>query len=85
MFQWLNGWFSNTPKSREEKIKKVKAAAPKVKTKAPAPTKPKMTKTTLSKMTKKELEEIGRKNGIELDRRLTKLKLVDQLHKHLKK
>ncbi len=76
MFQWLNGWFSDTPKSREEKIKKVKAAAP---------AKPKMTKTTLSKMTKKELEEIGRKNGIELDRRLTKLKLVDQLHKHLKK
>jgi len=84
MFEWLNGWFNTPPKS-----KKVKAAAPKVKiekvTKAPAPSKPKMTKTTLSKMTKKELEVIGRENGIEIDRRLTKLKIVDQVHKQLSK
>ena len=35
------------------------------------------------KMTKVKLEELGRENGIELDRRLTKAKLVAQLHKAL--
>ena len=34
-------------------------------------------------MTKKDLEALGRKQGIELDRRLVKSKLVDQLHKAL--
>ncbi len=41
------------------------------------------TKAQLSKMTKKDLEKLGRKQGIELDRRLLKSKLVDQLHKAL--
>tara|TARA_B100000959_G_scaffold287287_1_gene370827 strand:- start:4133 stop:4423 length:291 start_codon:yes stop_codon:yes gene_type:complete len=41
------------------------------------------TKTELSKMTKKDLETLGRKHGIELDRRLVKSKLVSQLHKKL--
>ena len=41
------------------------------------------TKAELTKMTKKDLEILGRKNGIELDRRLVKSKLVDQLHKAL--
>ena len=35
----------------------------------------------LQKKTKKELEKIGRKVGIELDRRLTKDKLIKQLKK----
>lgn len=34
---------------------------------------------TLEKKTKKELEEIGRRLGTELDRRLTKSKLVQQI------
>jgi hypothetical protein len=41
------------------------------------------TKAQLSKMTKKDLEKLGRKQGIELDRRLLKSKLVEQLHKAL--
>ena len=36
-------------------------------------------------MTKNRLEEVGRIYGIELDKRLTKAKLVDQLWKELKK
>ncbi len=43
------------------------------------------TKKDLSSMTKNRLEEVGRVYGIELDKRLTKAKLVDQLWKELKK
>ena len=35
----------------------------------------------LQKKTKKELEQVGRKIGIELDRRLTKDKLIKQIKK----
>lgn len=42
------------------------------------------TKAELKKLTKVKLDELGRTNGIELDRRLAKDKLVDELHKHLK-
>ena len=35
-------------------------------------------------ITKKDLEKMGRKHKLELDRRLTKDKLVNQLHKHMK-
>ena len=45
--------------------------------------KSKPTKKALSKLTKAELEKMGRQHGIELDRRLTKDKLVAQLHKSL--
>jgi len=41
-------------------------------------------KAELKKLTKVKLEEMGRKNGVELDRRLTKDKLVNELHKHMK-
>ena len=40
-----------------------------------------ITKVDLKHKTKKELEEIGRDLGIELDRRLTKVKLIKQLEK----
>ena len=40
-----------------------------------------ITKVDLKHKTKKELEEIGRDLGIELDRRLTKDKLIKQLEK----
>lgn len=40
-------------------------------------------KADMSKMTKAKLEEMGRTHGIELDRRLTKDKLVTQLRKHM--
>jgi hypothetical protein len=41
-------------------------------------------KAELKKLTKVKLEQMGRKHGIELDRRLTKDKLVNELHKHMK-
>ena len=43
----------------------------------------KPTKKALAKLTKKQLEDMGREKGIELDRRLSKDKLVKQLHKAL--
>ena len=41
-------------------------------------------KAELTKMTKNDLEQLGRAHGIELDKRLTKAKLVDQLWKEVK-
>tara|TARA_B100001057_G_scaffold474541_1_gene540249 strand:+ start:84 stop:293 length:210 start_codon:yes stop_codon:yes gene_type:complete len=38
----------------------------------------------LKNKTKKELEKLGRKVGIELDKRLTKDKLIKQIKKHCK-
>jgi len=38
----------------------------------------------LKKKTKIELEKLGRKVGIELDKRLTKDKLIKQIKKHCK-
>ena len=38
----------------------------------------------LKNKTKKELEKFGRKVGIELDRRLTKSKLINKIKKHIK-
>ena len=38
----------------------------------------------LKSKTKKELEKLGRKVGVELDRRLTKDKLIKQIKKHCK-
>ena len=43
-----------------------------------------MKKAELTKMTKNDLEQLGRAHGIELDKRLTKAKLVDQLWKEVK-
>jgi hypothetical protein len=50
----------------------------------PKPQKP-VRRTALQMMTKKELETLGRKHGIELDRRFHKSDLVDQLYLYLKK
>ena len=62
----------------KEKKKAVKKVALKIATKPK-----KTTKKELSKLTKVQLEELGRQKGIELDRRLSKDKLVAQLHKKL--
>ena len=43
----------------------------------------KIAKSELSAMTKAELEAFGRENGIELDKRKTKAKLVEQLYNEL--
>lgn len=42
-------------------------------------------RTHLQIMTKKQLETLGRKHGLELDRRFHKSDLVDQLFNHIKK
>ena len=68
MFKWLNKIFAVT--HREIKKEKPLVLVP--------------SKKDLSKMTKKDLEALGRKHKIELDRRLTKDKLVNALHKHIK-
>ena len=39
----------------------------------------------LNKKTKAELEKLGRKIGVELDKRLTKAKLISEIKKHNKK
>ena len=51
---------------------------------APGIEKPKKTSTVillkdLKSKTKNELERIGRKSGVELDRRLTKIKLINKI------
>ena len=43
----------------------------------------KIAKSELSAMTKAELEAFGRENGIELDKRKSKAKLVEQLYNEL--
>ena len=74
MFKWLEGWF--TPS--EKKVKVTEEAM------GLKPTVRVISKAQLAKRTKIQLEELGRENGIELDRRLKKDKLVSQLHKKLK-
>tara|TARA_R100000306_G_scaffold60439_1_gene60535 strand:- start:344 stop:532 length:189 start_codon:yes stop_codon:yes gene_type:complete len=59
MFEWLNGWFTPTPKKVDCVCK-------------------------LAKLTKLELEAKGREFGIELDRRKSKGKLINQLKKAMK-
>ena len=43
----------------------------------------KIARTELTKMTKAQLEVIGREHGIELDKRKSKAKLVEQLYNEL--
>ena len=43
----------------------------------------KITKSELNAMTKNDLETLGRENGIELDKRKSKKKLVEQLYNEL--
>jgi hypothetical protein len=76
----FKGWPTLTEIFFGKKVpsKVVKKVAPKIATKTK-----KTTKKELSKLTKVQLEELGRQKGIELDRRLSKDKLVAQLHKKL--
>ena len=43
----------------------------------------KLAKSELNAMTKSQLEQVGRDHGIELDKRKTKAKLVEQLYNAL--
>lgn len=42
-----------------------------------------MSETDIKKLSKEELEQVGRENGIELDKRLLKSKMVKQLKEKL--
>jgi len=86
-FTWMFG-----PKPAVKKVSTVttKEAAPKVKDKitkvaAKKVVKKILPKSSLMKLTKDQLEQMGRENGIELDKRKAKEKLVDRLHKRLSK
>ena len=78
------GWLFGNQESTKEEVKTPKAARTTTGVKINAVVKV-MTKTQLGNLTKLQLEAMGRENGIELDRRKTKEKLVDQLHKKLTK
>lgn len=65
-FDTVKKWFT----TKDIAIDNVVVASPKPK---------KKTKKELEQLTKKQLEEFGREIEIELDRRLTKAKLVNQL------
>ena len=64
MFSIIKKWFDGVVKSYDTKPKK-KSAVVRI--------------GDLQYKTKKELENIGRKIGIELDRRLTKQKLINKI------
>ena len=65
MFAIFKKWFDSVVKSYDKVNKPVKKKVIVMK--------------DSQKKTKKELERIGRKLGIELDRRLTKLKLINKI------
>ena len=97
MFQWIKNWWKSLDKDKDGSsiddivenvkdaadinndgavnMKDVEAAVDVVEEKI------KKTKKQLDAMTKKALEEYGRVIGVELDRRLTKAKMVAQLLK----
>ena len=85
LFKWMFG-----PKPA---VKKVTEAAEIVKTVNSKPDtaftarvpKKVITKTQMMNLSKDQLEQIGRENGVELDKRKTKQKLIDVLHKKLVK
>jgi hypothetical protein len=83
MLKWIKSIFA-----KDEPLvltNEVKEDVKKTKTK-PLVVKPSFkSKKELSSMTKAKLEEVGRVYGIELDKRLTKDKLVTQLWKSIKK
>lgn len=72
MFNWIKKLFVNTPVVSEDVVE--------VKSVEPVLEAPKKT-SELKAMTKKQLEEYGRTIGLELDRRLTKAKLIEIVEK----
>ena len=85
MFNWIKTLFTTEPEVAT-KVETKKAPPKKKNEIREILVKPSFkTKKDLAKMTKVKLEQIGRVHGIELDRRLTKDKLVTQLWKHIKK
>ena len=82
MLKWIKSIFSSEkPLVLTDEVKEVKK---KIETK-PLVVKPSFkNKKEMSSMTKAKLEEVGRVYGIELDKRLTKDKLVTQLWKSIK-
>ena len=66
MFKWIEKIINKVVGTYDEPVKYLKGVDTK----------------NLEKKTKKELETLGRKIGIEVDRRLTKAKIIKQIKKH---
>jgi hypothetical protein len=78
IIEWLKDFFGlNKPEPK----KSVRTTPVTKKEVAKGPAVKKVTKASLNKLTKAQLEERGRELGIELDKRLVKAKLVDQVFK----
>mgnify|MGYP001296232724 FL=1 len=85
MLNWLKNFLNPTPPLTQSAQVKSPVVDTTVSTTSKSVAKPvkstKISKAKLSQLTKVQLEEKGRELGIELDRRLLKAKLVDQVHK----
>lgn len=75
MFGFIKKMFGVTEETTDAAVQEVVEV---VKKRPQAPVK---TRKELQSMTKKQIEEFGRELGIELDRRLTKAKLIAQVEK----
>jgi hypothetical protein len=85
MLNWLKNFLNPTPPLTQSAQVKSPVVDTKVSTTSKSVVKPvkstKISKAKLGKLTKVQLEAKGRELGIELDRRLVKAKLVDQVYK----
>jgi len=82
MLTWIKKFFNYTPSSPTNEIINGVTSTPNYLGGKP---KKVMSKKKMAALTKHQLESMGRDEGIELDRRLTKSKLINQLHSHLKR
>jgi hypothetical protein len=82
MFGFIKKMFGATEKTAGAAVEEVAEVVEEI---AQAPEKVVKTKKQLEALAKKQLEEYGRELGVELDRRLTKAKLIAQLLKEQKK
>ena len=85
MLNWLKNFLNPTPQPSQSVQVKSPVVDTKVSTTLKSVEKPvkstKISKAKLGKLTKVQLEEKGRELGLEVDRRLVKAKLVDQVYK----
>ena len=74
------------PKNPVKVVQPVKAPTTPGQTQAKAVAKPKLpAKAAMEALTKSKLEELGREHGVELDKRKTKAKMIDDLKAGVKK
>lgn len=85
MLNWLKNFLNPTPPLTQSAQVKSPVVDTMVSTTLKSDVKPvkstKISKAKLGKLTKVQLEAKGRELGVELDRRLVKAKLIDQVYK----